>query len=113
MRLIGYIDGVEITFDFYPPNTFKAEIPKRLDGTYIVQLRAIDSAGNESNYSNVFIRIDFEKLNIQVLPLNFEYKNNEGYEIQEFFSKYVQKEYSISYSTVEISSEFSYKELII
>jgi hypothetical protein len=71
MRLVGYVDGIEVRFDFCPPSTFKAEIPRQLDGTYILQLRAIDDAGNETNYSNIFIKIDFQQLKIQILPINY------------------------------------------
>jgi hypothetical protein len=113
MKLIGYIDGVEVTFDFYPPNIFRAEVPKHLNGTYIVQLKAIDAAGNVTNYSNIFIKIDFEKLTIQVLPSNFDYKNSFEYETHEVVSKFAHKEYARGYETVEIPSIFSYKELII
>jgi hypothetical protein len=75
MRLIGCVDGVEISFDFHPPSTFTAEIPRQIDGTYIVQLQAIDDAGNVTNYSNIFVLINFNALKFQILesPFGFIY----------------------------------------
>lgn len=76
MRLIGHVDGVEISFDFHPPSTFTAEIPRQLDGTYILQLQAIDDAGNVTNYSNIFIKIDFSALKFQMLESPFGFIHN-------------------------------------
>lgn len=76
MRLIGYIEGVEVTFDFYPPNTFRAVFPRQLDGTYIVELHAIDDAGNETVYTNLFVLIDFQSMIFRVLGTDFGVTNN-------------------------------------
>jgi hypothetical protein len=71
MVLLGYVDGVEVKFDFYPPNTFKAEIPAQLSGTYILQLKAIDAASNICEYSNIHIVIDFSTFKIKILDKNY------------------------------------------
>lgn len=94
MKLIGYVDGVEVRFDFYPPSTFKAEIPKQIDGTYIIQLQAVDDAGNKTGYSNIFIEINFDKLTFKVLNPNFTHKLDKEFEY------------------AELQQEFSYKELM-
>lgn len=79
MKLIGYLDGVEISFDFYPPNNFKAIIPKSVKGSYIIQLKAIDEAGNETNQSDIYMFIDFQKVIFKELDSKYlwKYKKNE------------------------------------
>ena len=80
MKLIGYIKGVEISFDFHPPNIYKAIIPKQFDGVYIVNLKAIDDAGNENNYADMIVCIDFDKMSFKVLENNLKHiKKEENY----------------------------------
>ena len=67
MKLLGYIDGVEVKFDFYSPNIFKAEIPKKMNGIYILELHAIDEAGNQTNMCSITVIIDFDKLSFKIL----------------------------------------------
>lgn len=93
MKLIGYIDGIEVKFDFYPPNKFKADIPKKKDGTYIIQLIATDDAGNESSLSNIFVYINFSKMIFKVLE---GFKFVEGNE---------------NYGFIELKNKFSFLEL--
>ena len=95
MKLIGYLDGVEAKFNFYPPNTFKAEIPKKMNGIYIVELHAIDDAGNQTNISNIAVLIDFDKLTFKVINSGLIYKES-----------------SSEYGYTEFPQEFGYKELI-
>lgn len=119
MRLIGSIDGVEVNFDFYPPNQFKAEIPKKLDGVYVVELKALDDAGNETNYSNIFIKIDFQKMSFSVVD-GFEYNsNNCEYNSKEETGEYFTKE-MCNFNSMEINTDiysfnliegYFYKEL--
>lgn len=113
MRLIGYIDGIEVNFDFIPPDKFTAEIPKKLNGVYIVELHAIDDAGNATSYSNIFIKIDFQNLKVEILPLKHEHKNSdEEIEFKEIEYKYRNSEIDNSYIYNEITN-FYYKELMI
>lgn len=113
MKLIGYVDGIEVIFDFYPPNKFKAEIPKRIDGTYIVELHAIDDANNISNYSNIFIRIDFNKLKVEMLsPTYFVKSDDSKFEYIQLFNNFVSKpkENIFSYKKLDV---YKYRELVI
>lgn len=113
MKLIGYIDGIEVRFDFYPPHTFKAEIPKQLDGTYTVELKAIDEAGNESNFSNIFIRIDFNKMSFKVLEGFSDKQENSDYsfkEVKDAFDSFILDE---AIKDKEILQTYSYRELVI
>ncbi|WP_146005379.1 PF13754 domain-containing protein [Haloimpatiens massiliensis] len=94
MRLIGYLDGVEISFDFYPPNVFKATIPKSVKGTYIVQLKAIDNAGNETNQADIYMFIDFQKMIFRKLD-----------------SKYICKHENSEFVCVKLKNNYYYREL--
>lgn len=113
MRLVGYVDGVEITFDFTPPNTFKAVIPKQLDGTYIVQLHAIDDAGNITNYFNVFVIIDMQKMRFKVLPKNYPFiQNGETMGYKKLNHQIGAIQIQNNYSSEAIASRYSYRELV-
>jgi len=96
MRLIGFVNGVEIAFDFYPPNTFIANIPTCLNGSYIVQLKAIDGAGNEGYFTDVLVYIDFQKMTFKLLNNNFKHMQNRQ-----------QYEYEI------IKHNYSFRELVM
>ncbi len=96
MRLIGYVDGIEVKFDFYPPNTFKAEIPKKINGQYIIELHAIDDAGNQTNEANLIVAINFDKLTFKILEQDFNFGENGG---------------DMGYR--EVDSQFTHRELIV
>lgn len=95
MNMIGFLDGVEVRFDFTPPNTFKAVVPKKMNGKYIVQLHCTDDAGNITNLSEISVLIDFDKLTFKALELDLNHN--------------IEKE---NYSFKEFNSGFDYKELI-
>lgn len=114
MKLIGYVDGIEVNFDFYPPNTFKAIIPKKLDGKYILELQAEDDAGNIDCSTGMYIYIDFQHMKIKVLSSKYQFKkdaNNLRYKkIDNIFSS---KELDSKLTFKKSCSPYSYKELII
>jgi hypothetical protein len=102
MRLIGYVDGEEVKFDFTPPNRFTAVIPKQKDGIYIVELHASDEAGNSTSYFNIFVKIDFQHMTIKILPSTFGYvENGQGFGYREIEG----------YLTKPIADGFGYKEM--
>ena len=94
MRLKGYVDGVEVSFTFIPPNTFQGVVPKKLNGRYIVQLQLVDEAGNETNNADVYMFIDFQKMQFKVL---------EKY-------KYVENGVNMGY--MECTPQYSYREVM-
>lgn len=121
MKLRGWVDGVEVNFDLTPPNTWKAIVPRQLDGTYIIQLKAISDMGNELNWSKIFIKINFQSMTMKVLPFAYIY-NQEDEDIREkqVNSNFLYDEVSSTYNSQQIESkyiyniiplEFSYKEL--
>lgn len=93
MKLVGYADGVEVKFDFYPPNIFKAEIPKKVSGIYLLELHATDDAGNQTNMCDMAVLIDFDKLSFKILDTDILYKTeNEDFEFKELQQEFMSKE---------------------
>ncbi len=92
MRLIGYVDGVEISFDFYPPNIFRGIIPKRLNGKYVVELKVTDNAGNENGMTDILVYIDFQKMEFKVLDDKFRFNVDDRFSYKETQSKYSYRE---------------------
>lgn len=110
---MNIIYGIEVLFDFYPPNQFKAYLPKRLDGTYIVQLKAIDEAGNEGNYSNIFIKIDFQKMTLNILPPSHSVVfDDQKYGYLKIPLDYSPKPLNSHYASTKIQS-YSFRELVV
>lgn len=95
MKLIGYIDGMEIRFDFYPPDIFKATIPKKLSGKYIVQLKVIDEAGNEENKADIYVYIDFQNMSFREVKSPYKLNENDN-----------------NYNYMELNCKYTYKELV-
>ncbi|MDF2800219.1 MAG: hypothetical protein K0S61_122 [Anaerocolumna sp.] len=105
MQLIGFLDGVEVSFDFLPPNTFTAEIPKQNSGVYILELHARDSAGNMTYYNNIFIKIDYLKLEVRIIMDNYDIiQNSEGFSY---------RQYEPIFSDLHHELTYSYRELIM
>ena len=112
MKLIGYVGGAEIAFSFCPPNIFKAEIPKNQNGIYIVELHAVDDAGNQTGYTNMFVKIDFQQLKVSILPPNYNFiENGVNLGYKELQSKYDYLTENTGFYAKEFN-KYSYKELI-
>lgn len=95
MQLIGYVDGQEIRFDFRPPSSFTATLPQNKTGVCIVELHAIDDAGNMSAYCDSVVMIDFDRLSVRAITANFINRQHNG----NLFMR-------------AVDSGFTYKELI-
>ena len=114
MRLIGYVDGIEVCFDFYPPNIYKAIIPKRLNGRYIVQLTAVDEAGNETNVTDIYMYISFQEMEFKVLDEKFKFNIDENkLSFVEIVGIYDPKVIDDKFYFKEIKSKYSFKELVV
>lgn len=114
MRLIGYVEGIEISFDFYPPNTFVGVIPKRLNGSYAVELHAVDEAGNISNQTGLYVLIDFQQMGFKVLDDSYEpLANVSDFSSKEVLEEFLEQNDISNYSYDVIDSEFSFRELVI
>lgn len=115
MRLIGYIEGVEVKFDFYPPNKFIGIIPKKLDGKYIAQFILYDDAGNQTSLSTILIYIDFNKMDFKILnpnnKLDFNIKSNNYFESMKINTIYSEKIIN-NFIFKKVFSNYTFKELI-
>ena len=117
MQLLGKVNGVEIHFDFYPPNQFRGDVPKNLTGVYIIQLQCIDDGGNTAEYANMFIKIDFDRLKVTVLPETYVDKiNATNFDVgamKSNVSDYRTSEVSSCFNPVARVSTYTYKELVL
>ena len=97
-----------------PQMFIRLKIPKKSNGIYIVQLRAIDEAGNEISTVDTFIYLDYQKLEFKVIDsvLVADIMDESLYHIgvKENYSTII-LEYI--YSFKEVESEYLLKELII
>lgn len=83
MKLTGYINGAEVNFNFCPPNQWNAILPTDETGKYIVQLLAIDDAGNKIGKTGIYVYINFKLMTFKVLDSKHGFKVNSpnfGYE---------------------------------
>lgn len=113
MKLVGYIDGIEVNFDFYPPHTFKCTIPKTINGRYIVQLKAVDDAGNETNLTKIYVYIDFKKMDFVILDKIFTFNiDNSDFDYLKIDNLYDFKQLEERFNFMEVNSQYSYRELV-
>lgn len=73
MTLTGKIDGKPVAFSLIRQDgrisVFQAEIPATLDGEYVVELTAIDDAGNVAFVCKYLVTIDMSRLCVHLVPL--------------------------------------------
>lgn len=113
MKLIGYIEGIEIAFDFYPPKHFRAIIPKQLDGKYILQLNVIDDAGNESGGVFKQMYVDFSNLHFHILDENYKFSfENQDKKYIKIDNQYDFISIANQYNYREINCKYKYRELV-
>ena len=67
----GSVDGQDIIFSRTEGGRWEATVPLDLDGTYVIDLTAIDDAGNESYYATVLFAVDPETLHITMEVLKY------------------------------------------
>lgn len=114
MKLIGHINGVEVSFDFYPPNTWRATIPTDITGRFVLQLKATDEAGNSASAMYVYVYIDFKNMVFKVLDEKFGYNYNSKdycYDIidSEYETKYIKDEFTVN----KLPQKYSYRKLVV
>lgn len=73
MTLTGKIEGQPVTFTLIRQegrtSVFQAEVPATLDGEYVVELTAIDDAGNVAYVCKYIVTIDMSGLCVHIVPL--------------------------------------------
>lgn len=113
MRLIGFADGVEVSFDYDPPLTFKAYIPKTINGRHVLHLKVIDDYGNIDSYTGLYVYLDIKNMTFKILDSNFQVSKNEtDYSYKEIKELYVSEQLCDKYHFKRVKEKFTYKELV-
>ena len=70
VKLEGKVDGSVIIFEREEGDVWKATIPPRASGIYIVELTATDDAGNVAYCAKYIITIDVSALTVRIEPFD-------------------------------------------
>lgn len=62
VRLIGEVNGQEVIFQRVLGDTWEAQVPSSLDGTYVIGMTAYDEAGNEAYFARYILTVDLSSL---------------------------------------------------
>lgn len=57
VAVYGSVDGVEVIFTPSGPDTWTCKVPKATDGEYIVDLYAVNDAGNKTYFATVLFTV--------------------------------------------------------
>lgn len=101
IRLVGRVNGVEVTFTLTPPNVFRGIVPASLHGQYYLDLKAVDEAGNQTNYMDLYVLIDFDALSFKILEGKYDFNVDDS-------NRDDSLELLDVYLNSEIGSDFSY-----
>lgn len=113
IRLVGYVNGVEVTFTFTPPKVFRGVVPANLNGQYYLDLRAVDEAGNQTNYMELHVLIDFDALSFKILDERYNFNVEDKEDISsEIFDNYLNNEVESGFSH-SLYQPYRFKELIL
>lgn len=81
-ELTGKLNGVDIVFIAHGGGVYTTVVPKQVTGIYILELKVTKGDWADS-YSNMFVRIDFDRLNARFLDPRFKWaegdQKNYGY----------------------------------
>lgn len=73
MKLTGKIEGQPVTFTLISEESrtsvFEAEVPATLDGEYVIELTAVDDAGNITFVCQYIVTIDMANMCVHLVPL--------------------------------------------
>jgi hypothetical protein len=106
MRLIGYVDGTEVSFTFVPPNQFVATIPSKGSGIYIVELHLYGDNFTVTHETRALVGIDFRNISFKFLDL--KYKNLAGKLEREYEEQYDEFE-EAKFIYDDYISDYTYK----
>ena len=67
MILTGRVNGETVEFR-RREGRWEATLPRTLTGRFVVELRAVDEAGNESRYATVLMTVDRGTVQVALLP---------------------------------------------
>lgn len=89
-KVVGYYNDHEILFNKLSETVFSAAFPTDLRGSIILELYAVDMAGNVGTHKESIVLIDFKNLTAGVLQTKTEahQRENSQYQAKEFCSDY-------------------------
>ena len=68
VKLVGKIDGQDVIFERREGDRWDATVPRNLTGVYIVELTAVDAAGNVAYCARYIVTIDLAALCVHLQP---------------------------------------------
>lgn len=68
VKLTGNINGDAVIFERIQGDEWEATVPASLNGVYIVDLLAVDEAGNETYWAKYILTIDMAALCVHLEP---------------------------------------------
>lgn len=68
IKLTGTVDGEQVMFERKSRDTWICTVPATLSGTYVIDLTAIDEAGNVAYYAKFIVAIDITALRVSLEP---------------------------------------------
>lgn len=68
VQLTGKIDGKDIIFNRKNGDVWETIIPKNLSGIYVVELTAVDEAGNIGFLAKYIVTIDLSAMRVSLEP---------------------------------------------
>lgn len=105
VRVIGNVDGIEIVFGRTEAGHWVSSVPYDLDGEYVIEVTAIDEAGNEAYSAEMLFIVDLKTLKTELKPLNFTtiiYRDNSE-ELSDVY-KFIKLEENYTYRILPIKS---------
>lgn len=96
--LTGKIDGAAINFKNVEGDMWQATIPPSLNGAYIVELTAVDEAGNIAYVAEYIVVVDLSTMHVSLqLSPYFSEKMNDKYErnfkVSDFYAEFSERRY--------------------
>lgn len=112
MNLIGYVNGAEIRFDFRPPSTFTATLPATKSGACVVELHAVDDAGNVDGYTAEAVLIDFDQLRFRAIEPCYSAGELETDFADRPIAEYYFAELPGTFGTRELDQQYGFREAV-
>lgn len=72
VKLTGNVNGDSIIFTRTEGDTWRSTVPSTLNGIYVVDLLAVDEAGNEAYWAKYILTVDLTALCVHLEPCPYQ-----------------------------------------